>query len=120
MGVYHSSPPPKKVGFLRGAYLLTPSFPPSSPVLSPPPPSTPSPDSTQHAAQGERISNSDQLNQLMESIACGHVFMEPQQQVRAVHGFWGVRPTQTHTRTPEITNQKLTPTNHRPNATDYF
>ena len=38
-------------------------------------------DSTQHAAQGERISNSDQLNQLMESIACGHVFMEPQQQV---------------------------------------
>lgn len=39
-------------------------------------------DSTQHAAQGERISNSDQLNQLMESVACGHVFMEPQQQVR--------------------------------------
>jgi len=41
-------------------------------------------DSTQHAAQGERISNSDQLNQLMESIACGHVFMEPTQQCEAV------------------------------------
>jgi len=38
-------------------------------------------DATQHAAQGDRIQTNEQLNLLMETIACGHTFMEPTQQV---------------------------------------
>mmetsp|Transcript_27617 Transcript_27617/g.35886 ORF Transcript_27617/g.35886 Transcript_27617/m.35886 type:complete len:1126 (-) Transcript_27617:270-3647(-) len=36
-------------------------------------------DTQQLAAQGDRISNGDQLQFLMESTACGHTFMDPHQ-----------------------------------------
>ena len=36
-------------------------------------------DSAQVAAQGDRISHSDQLSYLMETVACGHAFMTPMQ-----------------------------------------
>jgi len=40
-------------------------------------------DTQQLAAQGDRISNGDQLQFLMESTACGHAFMDPDQTYRA-------------------------------------
>ena len=36
-------------------------------------------DSDQLAAQGDMIANSDQLSQIMESVACGHTFMSAEQ-----------------------------------------
>jgi hypothetical protein len=36
-------------------------------------------DSDQLAAQGERMSNQEQLQFLMESVSCGHTFMDPYQ-----------------------------------------
>jgi len=36
-------------------------------------------DSEQLAAQGDRMSNQEQLQFLMESVSCGHTFMAPQQ-----------------------------------------
>ena len=36
-------------------------------------------DSAQIRAQGDRISNADQLQYLMENTACGHTFMDPEQ-----------------------------------------
>ncbi|EKX47207.1 hypothetical protein GUITHDRAFT_159585 [Guillardia theta CCMP2712] len=36
-------------------------------------------DSSQLAAQGDRLSNPDQLQFLMESVSCGHTFMDPEQ-----------------------------------------
>ena len=34
-------------------------------------------DSQQLAAQGDTVSNADQLSFVMEAIACGHTFMDP-------------------------------------------
>ena len=36
-------------------------------------------DAAQGAAQGDRISHSDQLGYLMETVSCGHAFMSPEQ-----------------------------------------
>lgn len=36
-------------------------------------------DAAQVAAQGDRISHSDQLGYLMETVSCGHAFMSPEQ-----------------------------------------
>ena len=36
-------------------------------------------DSSQVASQNDRISHSDQLSYLMETVACGHAFMSPEQ-----------------------------------------
>eukprot|EP00293_Proteomonas_sulcata_P011156 CAMPEP_0184289098 /NCGR_PEP_ID=MMETSP1049-20130417/1555_1 /TAXON_ID=77928 /ORGANISM="Proteomonas sulcata, Strain CCMP704" /LENGTH=788 /DNA_ID=CAMNT_0026595753 /DNA_START=1 /DNA_END=2369 /DNA_ORIENTATION=- len=40
-------------------------------------------DSSQLAAQGDRMSNQDQLQFLMENLACGHTFMDPIQMQEA-------------------------------------
>eukprot|EP00968_Pinguiococcus_pyrenoidosus_P026966 scaffold7344_cov242-Pinguiococcus_pyrenoidosus.AAC.2 len=40
-------------------------------------------DSAQNRAQGDRINNADQLQLLMESVACGHTFMDAEQSYRA-------------------------------------
>eukprot|EP00612_Vaucheria_litorea_P006165 CAMPEP_0171474386 /NCGR_PEP_ID=MMETSP0946-20130122/2397_1 /TAXON_ID=109269 /ORGANISM="Vaucheria litorea, Strain CCMP2940" /LENGTH=1090 /DNA_ID=CAMNT_0012004313 /DNA_START=171 /DNA_END=3444 /DNA_ORIENTATION=+ len=42
-------------------------------------------DSQQLAAQGDRISNSDQLNFLMAAVSGGHLFMDPKQTYKAMH-----------------------------------
>jgi hypothetical protein len=34
-------------------------------------------DAQQLAAQGDTVSNADQLSFVMEAIACGHTFMDP-------------------------------------------